>query len=67
MTGPIDRSELSHKEHVEADGKQVEIEQQAEQAHRQPAERTAQKQQARIAAETAEALADERAFLGLSN
>jgi hypothetical protein len=67
VAGPIDRGELGDKKQIESDSEQIEVEEQAQQTHRQAAERAAQKQQAGIEAKAAEALADEGSSLRLTN
>ncbi len=67
MTGPVDRSEFRHEQSIEADCEQIEVEQKPQQAHRQTAEGAAQQQQARVAAKTAKAFAQQSAAARLTD
>src|SRR6266702_1113830 len=55
VSNPVDRGELRDEERVVSRGEQVEIEQEPPDAHREPAERSAQQQESRVPAETAHA------------
>ena len=55
VSNPVDRGELRDEERVVSRGEQVEIEQEPPDAHREPAERSAQEQESRVPAEPAHA------------